>query len=102
MALLSGTALGACELTSKTEDNAKPAAKVTKFESFAEGLDYKEAHNWYSMSENPGAPIDVFVIYPTVVIDPYESTYVVDTDSPKMTSGVEAFVRDSISPILDG
>jgi pimeloyl-ACP methyl ester carboxylesterase len=100
--LVAGLALGGCAASDGSSGDADEAGEATSFTPFAEGLDYGEQGNWYSLPESPTADIDVFVIYPTVVGDENEAPYVMDVSSPNMAAGVRFFAERALAPILDG
>jgi hypothetical protein len=97
--LATGLAFGGCAANDGGTDEA---GEATSFTPFAEGLNYEEQGNWYSLPESPTADIDVFVVYPTVVDDEEEAPYVMDVNSPKLAADVQFFTERSLAPILDG
>ncbi|MDR0639831.1 MAG: DUF3089 domain-containing protein [Spirochaetaceae bacterium] len=86
-------------------NSALPAGEIknpsTSYVPDSNGLDYRDRNNWFILPTRKTSDIDVFLIYPTVVLDSEKPDFV-PADDAAMRELVERWVKDNVSPVFAG
>jgi hypothetical protein len=73
----------------------------TSYVPDSNGLDYSDRNNWFILPNRKTSNIDVFLIYPTVILDSGKPDFV-PPDDADLREKVERWVKDSVSPVFGG
>jgi hypothetical protein len=88
---LSGSSLSAAEIKNPS----------TSYINDSNGLDYSDRNNWFILPDRKTSDIDVFVIYPTIILDSEKPDFV-PADDAALREGVERWVKDNVAPVFAG
>ncbi|MDR1470664.1 MAG: DUF3089 domain-containing protein [Spirochaetaceae bacterium] len=65
------------------------------------GLDYRDRNNWFILPSRKTSNIDVFLIYPTLILDDEKPDFI-PADDADLREKAELWVADTVSPVFAG